>query len=95
MEELEQEVLRLERRLADTLMYLIDCFISLQLRAKNIDKKYRYDYLVKNYRNMIADEFERQVKDHPIYLNQIRTKESGPYAKDAFDINQQPNLLNL
>lgn len=84
-----------ERRLADILMYLIDSFISLQLRAKNLKEEDRYKYLIDNYRNILSDEFENHIKSHPIYLMQIKNRESGPYAKDAFDINHQPNLLNL
>lgn len=84
-----------EEKLADILMYLIDSFISLHLRAKNLKQKERYEFLVKNYRQILADEFETNIKSHPIYLNQIKNKESGPYAETAFDINHQPNLLNI
>ncbi len=84
-----------EEKLADILMYIIDSFISLHLRAKNLKEKERYKFLIKNYRKVLTDEFEKHIKSHPIYLYQIKTKESGPYAKDAFDINHQPNLLNL
>ncbi len=84
-----------EEQLADILMYIIDSFISLQLRAKNLEVRDRYDFLVKHYREIVSDEFERLIKSHPIYLHQIKTKESGPYSKYAFDVNHQPNLLNL
>lgn len=84
-----------ENKLTDILMYIIDSFISLQLQAKNLPINKRHNFLVKNYRKILAEEFEHHIKNHPIYLNHIKTKESGPYSPYAFDINHQPNLLNL
>lgn len=89
------EMRKLDEHLANDMMYIIDYFIALQLQAKNLPVKERYDFIVKEYRKALADWFESNNKTHPIYLEKIRTKESGPYSETAFDINHQPNLLNL
>ncbi len=100
MKSKDEQLIILQRQFTDSLMYIIDSFISLQLRAKNLPIKERYAYITENYRKIIADEFEFRIKknhieNHPIYLENIRNSESGPYAPTAFDINHQPNLLNL
>ncbi len=81
-------------QLDDLMMYLIDAFIRLQLTAKNLPKKDRYDFLVKNYRKLLIEHFEFSFpKQHKIYLEKIKTTESGAWGNWAFDTKHPCNIL--
>ena len=81
-------------KLDDAMMYLIDAFIRLQLTAKNLPKKDRYDFLVKNYRKILAEHFEYIFPhQYEIYLQKIKTTESGAWASGAFDAKHPYNIL--
>ena len=85
-----------DTRWASNFMDLIDGFIRLQLTADNLPQEERFDFIVSEFRKLCAEDFERYFGElEPGYLKNIKNKKSGPYSRDAFDINSQPNLLNL
>lgn len=64
-----------QRRWSSNFMDLIDGFIRLELIAENFKPEERFDFIVKKFRELLADDFEFHFgKLHPVYLEQIRNK---------------------